>query len=521
MSKPRMLNVFIAKRLISAAVNIFGIEEKWIAQYQQQLAAVTVEIMAAVEKTIEQELSRSKEENERLRRLLLELGADPQQLTVPEEVPPEQQQEWSPSLGQEDPEPTQIKEEQEELRTSQEEEQLHRLESDPTDVVEFIFTAPPCVEIDSDQDRERERDSLPTNTTEQIQTEPDGEDYRVSELTSDSLLLSAVNPDCSAAHSEIIVSVDEDESEEVLSELKTLKSRRTQAEKRQSSQVCPEAKTTSELKEPLKSHTTKTPFKCPVCRHPGLQSYWENVYDETDSIVQPIRQPSSLTTTPSHAHGAISRASMSLQGHADDDSCRYISRGHPVSVHLYFLSDVFQGYLQPLHPGPDNENTQQTTVCRGGYRLGRQRENLQELRKPPGGPMEEPVAMQRWGRGQNVTVTVVWVDPTNVIAATYDILVDGGAEYTHYRPPLTLPLRPGVWTLRVLHHWNLLASTSFVVSPLEYHDQQPIRQEDTVKFHNGPVHNSYMEQSFHGLNPILNLPVHLGQVEEAEFNASH
>ncbi|CAB1350338.1 unnamed protein product, partial [Coregonus sp. 'balchen'] len=75
MSKPRMLNVFIAKRLISAAVNIFGIEEKWIAQYQQQLAAVTVEIMAAVEKTIEQELSRSKEENERLRRLLLELGA--------------------------------------------------------------------------------------------------------------------------------------------------------------------------------------------------------------------------------------------------------------------------------------------------------------------------------------------------------------------------------------------------------------------------------------------------------------
>uniref|UniRef100_A0A4W5L789 Xylosyltransferase C-terminal domain-containing protein n=1 Tax=Hucho hucho TaxID=62062 RepID=A0A4W5L789_9TELE len=109
--------------------------------------------------------------------------------------------------------------------------------------------------------------------------------------------------------------------------------------------------------------------------------------------------------------------------------------------------------------------------------------------------------MQRWGRGQNVTVTVVWVDPTNVIATTYDILVDGGTEYTHYRPPLSVPLRPGVWTLRVLHHWNLLASTSFVVSPLEYHDQQPIRQEDTVKLHSGPVRNSYMEQSFHGLNP--------------------
>ncbi|CDQ93834.1 unnamed protein product [Oncorhynchus mykiss] len=275
MSKPQLLTVFIAKRLISAAVNIFGIEERRIAQYQEPLAAVTVEIMAAVETTIEQELSSSKQEIERLRRLLLELGADPQQLTVPEEeVPPEQQhceQEWSPSLGQQDTEPSQIKEEQEELGTSQEElgtsqeeMQLPRLESDSTDVVEFIFTAPPCVEKYSDQDRERERDSLPTNTTEQIQTEPNGEDYRVSEPTSDSLLLSAVNPDCSAAHSEIIVSVDEDESEEPVS--KTLKSRRAQAEKGQSSQVRTEAETTSELKEPLKSHTNRKPLKCPACR---------------------------------------------------------------------------------------------------------------------------------------------------------------------------------------------------------------------------------------------------------------
>lgn len=28
-----------------------------------------------------------------------------------------------------------------------------------------------------------------------------------------------------------------------------------------------------------------------------------------------------------------------------------------------------------------------------------------------------------------------------------------------------------------------------------------------------------MEQSFHGLNPVLNIPVHLGQVEAAKRNA--
>lgn len=37
--------------------------------------------------------------------------------------------------------------------------------------------------------------------------------------------------------------------------------------------------------------------------------------------------------------------------------------------------------------------------------------------------------------------------------------------------------------------------------------------------HGGPARNSYMEQSFHGLNPVLRLPVSLGAVEEAEANA--
>ncbi|XP_076122848.1 xylosyltransferase 1 [Alosa pseudoharengus] len=48
---------------------------------------------------------------------------------------------------------------------------------------------------------------------------------------------------------------------------------------------------------------------------------------------------------------------------------------------------------------------------------------------------------------------------------------------------------------------------------------QSIGGEDALKLHNGPAKNSYMEQSFHGLNPILNIPVHLGQVEAAEQHA--
>lgn len=95
------------------------------------------------------------------------------------------------------------------------------------------------------------------------------------------------------------------------------------------------------------------------------------------------------------------------------------------------------------------------------------------------GPMDEPVGMQKWGKGSNVTMTVVWIDPTNVIAATYDILIDASAEFTHYRPPLNLPLRPGMWTVRVLHHWSPVAETRFLITPLTHHNHLPIRQGES------------------------------------------
>ncbi|XP_037651646.1 uncharacterized protein LOC119503752 isoform X5 [Sebastes umbrosus] len=110
MCKVQMLRALVKQRLTAAAEEICGLFERTIAEY-------------------EEELSRSKEENERQQKLLdavlhpqLQLHrADVQQLLVVKEVPPEQQ-EWSSSLDQEDPEPPHTKEEQEKLWTSQERE---------------------------------------------------------------------------------------------------------------------------------------------------------------------------------------------------------------------------------------------------------------------------------------------------------------------------------------------------------------------------------------------------------------
>ncbi|XP_039631848.1 xylosyltransferase 1 [Polypterus senegalus] len=271
----------------------------------------------------------------------------------------------------------------------------------------------------------------------------------------------------------------------------------------------------------------------------GLKTYWENVFDSPDGVHS--ISDSQLTHYHAFIRMGLARAASSLQGDPGDSRCRYLPAGHPVSVHLYFLSDHFQGYLvrhQATNLATSKQETLETWVMPKKVfkianppsslgrlqfvEIGTEWDAKERLFRNFGsliGPMDEPVGMQKWGKGANVTVTVVWVDPTNVIAATYDILIESNAEFTHYRPPLNLPLRPGVWTIKVLHHWNPVAETRFLVTPLAFNNRKPILQEDALKLHNGPAKNSYMDQSFHGLNPVLHIPVHLGQVEAAKRNA--
>ncbi|XP_071188085.1 uncharacterized protein [Salvelinus alpinus] len=152
MSKLQSFRVFLNERLTAAAVEIFGVVEETVAEYH--------------------------EENDRLRRLLritpeiklCRIDSLQLSLTVSEEeVLPEQQhceQEWSPSLGQENPELPQIKEEQEELRISQEEEQLQGLEAD------FKFT-PSCVKSECDQEGPFQPFTSPqTQTVENRESDP-------------------------------------------------------------------------------------------------------------------------------------------------------------------------------------------------------------------------------------------------------------------------------------------------------------------------------------------------------------
>uniref|UniRef100_A0A8C0H7C8 Xylosyltransferase 1 n=1 Tax=Chelonoidis abingdonii TaxID=106734 RepID=A0A8C0H7C8_CHEAB len=272
---------------------------------------------------------------------------------------------------------------------------------------------------------------------------------------------------------------------------------------------------------------------------PGLRSYWENIYDEPDGI----HSLSDVVLTMYHSFSRLGlrRAETSL--HTDgDNSCRYYPMGHPVSVQLYFLADRFQGFLIKHHAtnlAVSKLETLETWVMPKKMfkiasppsdfgrlqfsEIGTDWDAKERIFRNFGGligPMDEPVGMQKWGKGPNVTVTVIWVDPINIIAATYDILIESSAEFTHYKPPLNLPLQPGVWTIKILHHWVPVAETKFLVTPLTFSSRQPIKQEESMKLHNGPPKNAYMEQSFQGLNPVLNIPIKAAQVDQAKKNAA-
>ncbi|ELK33298.1 Xylosyltransferase 1 [Myotis davidii] len=272
---------------------------------------------------------------------------------------------------------------------------------------------------------------------------------------------------------------------------------------------------------------------------PGLRSYWENVYDEPDGIHS--LSDVTLTLYHSFARLGLRRAETSL--HTDgENSCRYYPMGHAASVHLYFLADRFQGFVIKHHAtnlAVSKLETLETWVMPKKVfkiasppsdfgrlqfsEVGTDWDAKERLFRNFGGllgPMDEPVGMQKWGKGPNVTVTVIWVDPVNVIAATYDILIESTAEFTHYKPPLNLPLRPGVWTVKILHHWVPVAETKFLVAPLTFSNRQPIKPEEALKLHNGPPRGAYMEQSFQSLNPVLSLPVSPAQVEQARRNAA-
>ncbi|MGH0152053.1 UNVERIFIED_CONTAM: hypothetical protein FKN15_034950 [Acipenser sinensis] len=268
----------------------------------------------------------------------------------------------------------------------------------------------------------------------------------------------------------------------------------------------------------------------------ALKAYWESMFERMDGV-------SILSDVALTAYSSFFRLGLHSVGapRGDRDKCRYEPIGSPVSVHLYFYDDRFQGYLvmqEVQNVGMGERETlevwavpQATLQLEGSIREFDRLKNLEVgtewdpkeriFRNFGGllGPLDEPVAVQKWTRGPNLTATIVWIDPAHVVATSYEISVDSEAEFTQYKPPLQRPLRPGAWTVRVLRLWELVAESRFLVTPLAFKDRQALHRDEARWLHTGPPGNLYMEQSFQQLHEVLKLPPREQAMEQAQHNA--
>ncbi|XP_071058360.1 zinc finger protein 2-like [Pseudochaenichthys georgianus] len=202
---------------------------------------------------------------------------DVQQLVVvKEEVPPEQQ-EWSSTLDQEDPEPPpHIKVKQEEPWSSQEGEQLQGLEE--ADILKFTFTPVP---VKSEDDEEKPQSSqLHQRQTEHLETEADGEDCGGPEPARSSdperhLQPETVDNPGHSSEPDTEDSADWKETREPGSQSQRNEQdpvsdsrRRTGKKDFRCSQCAKRFGRKSSLKRHIIIHTGEKPFTCSVCEKP-------------------------------------------------------------------------------------------------------------------------------------------------------------------------------------------------------------------------------------------------------------
>ncbi|XP_077475650.1 xylosyltransferase 2-like [Stigmatopora argus] len=265
----------------------------------------------------------------------------------------------------------------------------------------------------------------------------------------------------------------------------------------------------------------------------AVKAYWENTYEQLDGL-------HSLSDVALTAYTSLVRLGLKSLA-TSHPTCSFEPKGYPSAVNMYFYDDQFKGFLiqQEIQTvgSKEKESIEIWFMPQVKLKFERHRQEFERLRNVEVGtewdpkerlfrnfggiigPFDELFSVQGWGRGPNLTVTIVLIDPALVVATVYNIKVPQDSEFSMHKPPLKQPLRPGIWSLRIYQELEQMAELQFLVLPLNFKKKVPLSKDEDSWMHSGPLENVYMDKSYKHLNSILQLPPQEPAMLEAQQNA--
>lgn len=134
------------------------------------------------------------------------------------------------------------------------------------------------------------------------------------------------------------------------------------------------------------------------------------------------------------------------------------------------------------------------------------------------GPLSQVTLRHAWSMGTEFTVSIGWIDPADVVAASYDILIPQTTNIAMHKPVFSKPLRPGVWTVKLMYEWKVMAETQFLVIPQTILNGKPITPAEVDLLHKGPV-GYYDSKDFEELREVLKVNMSTEAMKIAQLNA--
>ena len=134
------------------------------------------------------------------------------------------------------------------------------------------------------------------------------------------------------------------------------------------------------------------------------------------------------------------------------------------------------------------------------------------------GPYSDLSVRHMWGPGPEFKVSIAFIDPANIVAASHDVVIPKTGHIGSHMPKMNTPLRPGSWHCKLMIDYKVVVEVKFLVVPLTSFQLQPLNLTQARLSHNGPERGHYLNDSFSEFKDVLHVDKTDTAQKEADLN---